>query len=161
MSSPGNALNAPYFSGRWCDATGNLTPLASAVIRALMNRTGYAPGISSSDLADNVNDARQIAENAQEAASAADAEALIALLDGASENRSALATAQAALEAANIALLQARASERRALKTLETAQELTTLLATASPEAQAAQSRNESMTFSVMNRPWPSSHNPS
>ena len=161
MSAPGNALNAPYFSGRWCDATGNLTPLASAVIRALMNRTGYAPGVSISDVADSIADVRKTAEDAQMTANAAASEVLIALLDGASENRCALTIAQAALEAANIALLQARACEQRALKTLETAQELTILLTTASCEAQAAQSRNESMTFSVMNRPWPSSHNPS
>lgn len=161
MSVSGDTLNAPYFSGRWCDAAGNLTPLANAVIRALMNRTGYAPGISSSDVASNVTDVRQIAKNAQEVATIADSDAIISLLGGTSESRVAFATAQEALAAARIALLQARACEQRALKTLETAQKLTILLGTASPEAQAAQSRNESMTFSVMNRPWPSSHNPS
>ncbi|GEM17978.1 hypothetical protein NBRC3293_2475 [Gluconobacter oxydans NBRC 3293] len=73
----------------------------------------------------------------------------------------ALAKAQEALDAAHFTLLNAQACEARALKALESAQELATLVLTARSEAQAAQPQNESMTFSVMNRPWPSSHNPS
>ncbi|MDE7540432.1 hypothetical protein [Gluconobacter sphaericus] len=161
MSGPTD-LNSPLPAGKICNADGSPTVQFQAFIRRLWERTGYSPGNDSlwtaaeADIASLAVHASSIkADNAQQAAEAAQSLTVLRT------ESIALVKAQEALEAAYRVLLNAQAFEAKALKTLETAQKLAMLLSTASPEAQAAQSQNESMMFSVMNRPWPSSHNPS
>lgn len=161
MSGPTD-LNSPLPAGKICNADGSPTAQFQAFMRRLWERTGYSPGNDASwtaaeaDIASLVAQASsRKADRAQQAAEAAQGLAVLRT------ESVALTKAQEALDAAHFALLNAQACEARALKALESAQELATLVLTARSEAQAAQPQNESMTFSVMNRPWPSSHNPS
>lgn len=155
-------LNSPLPAGKICNTDGTPTLQFQAFIRRMWERTGYSPGNDTTWIAaeaDIASLSTQVAiakaDHAQRAAY--EAQSLTALRC----SQAVLAKAQEALDVATMALLQAQASETRALKALENAQEFATLFLTARSEAQAAQSQNESMTFTVMNRPWPSSHNPS
>ncbi|WP_418611018.1 hypothetical protein [Gluconobacter cerinus] len=140
------AINAPYFSGQWCDPSGYLTPLATTVLRALMNRTGNAPGISSTDNQRDAADAKAAAEKAEEDAMKA---ALLGI-DAGSSAAISLREAQRALGLAQAALFEAQVLRGHALKSLETARDFAIISGTARGNAQAAQSPDESMIFSIM-----------
>lgn len=154
-------LNSPLPSGKICNADGTATMQFTAFIRRLWERTGYSPGSDANWYAQEADTAILSAQAASVSASLAQSTGEEAQKLAVMPNSSAaLALAQEALDVARTALLQARACEANALKALETAQELATLCAT-TRTARDGTSSDESMTFAVMTRPWPSSHNPS
>lgn len=120
-------LNFPLFSGQWCDASGNLTPLAQAAVRCLWARTGNAPGVDASSI---------------------EAELLV-VSDLATQ---ALQTANNALDEATALLLSAQAIRAEARKALEEARGSAILAITAGVRAQAAPQSDEGMIRGIMIR---------
>lgn len=124
-------LNVP-FPNQICNTDGTLTPLGRVFLRRLWERSGSAPGIDMSWIAQEADQAVLASAQAQVSADAALREAL------------------SALDLAKKALLDAHSIRAQALKALETAQDFAILAVTARGNAQAAQSPDESMIFSIM-----------
>ncbi|MBR0560052.1 hypothetical protein [Neokomagataea anthophila] len=132
MSGPRD-LNSPL-PIQLCNTDGTLTAGGQAFIRRLWERTGFAPGIDTAWIAKEADQALLCATQAQ--------------MDAAS----ALREAHAALDLAAQTLIEAQSIRAEALKALEIAQDCAILGATASGNAQAAQSSDESMIFAIMTR---------
>lgn len=114
-------LNFPLFSGQWCDASGNLTPLAQAAVRCLWSRTGNAPGIDAVGLATDIAEVSLIASQALQSAQEALAEALALMMEAQRVRAEAVNGIREAQEEARVALLEGRAIRAQAQRALEDA----------------------------------------
>lgn len=132
MTSKPKDLNSPLAAGRIVNQDGTPTAQEISFRRRLWERTGSAPG----------TDAAWIEKEADQA--------LIAAAQAQSFANAALREAQAALELAQQVLLQATSIRAEAVKALEIAQDSAILSLTARGNAQAAQSPDESMIFTIM-----------
>lgn len=106
-------LNVPL-PNQICNADGTLTPLGRVFLRRLWERSGYAPGIDMSWIAQEADQAVLASAQAQVSADVALREAL------------------SALDLAQKALLDAHSIRAQALKALEAAQDFAILFVTAS-----------------------------
>ncbi|WP_046901028.1 hypothetical protein [Gluconobacter oxydans] len=131
MSTDPTDLNSPL-PIQICNQDGTLTAQGKAFLRRLWERTGYAPGTDSTWTAMEADIAVLAAARAQSVANAA------------------LAEAKAALELAEQVLLHATSIRAEAAKALELSEDSAILSVTARGNAQAAQSPDESMIFSIM-----------
>ncbi|WP_155723634.1 hypothetical protein [Gluconobacter oxydans] len=109
-----------------------MTALGQVFLRRLWERSGYAPGIDLSWIAQEADQAVIASAQAQCTANAA------------------LREAQDALDLAKQVLLDAQSIRSQALKALELAQDCVIISATARGNAQAAQSPDESMVLTIM-----------
>jgi len=123
-------LNCPL-PQQICNADGTLTLQGQAFIRRLWERTGYAPGIDTTWIAQEADQAVIASAQAQSAANAA------------------LREAQNALDLAKQVLLDAQSIRAQALKALEMAQDFAILAVTARPTRDGSQS-DESMVLTIM-----------
>ncbi|WP_029605517.1 hypothetical protein [Kozakia baliensis] len=157
MSQKPKDLNYPLPAGKLVNPDGTATLQFQAFIQRMWERTGSSLGVDAA-FASQQSDIssvgmQQASFGAAVAERAASDAGKLSLL---SNSATALALAQKALDAATITLMRAQQAEARALKALEMAEELATIAATTRANARCGTTDDESMTFAVMTRKWPS-----
>ncbi|MBS1093835.1 hypothetical protein [Gluconobacter wancherniae] len=123
-------LNVPL-PHQICNLNGTLTALGQVFLRRLWERSGYAPGIDLSWIAQEADQAVIASAHAQSTANAA------------------LREAQDALDLAKQILMDAQSIRAQALKALELARDCAIIASTAQPTRDGSQS-DESMVFAIM-----------